>query len=137
MTPKAFLAIVGTVYHQPVSGQPTGVPRTFQIPVFSDAEPLLRRVHVNAEWQPLEKHWLDSVGYVELFNEAGLGRTVYPSEEEKTKDASAVIEVSFSGGIPAIPIRPGQSVRFEPCDFSIVRIRCAVPVVCSVSLWPK
>lgn len=132
MNPKAFLAVVGTVYYQPVNGQPSGVPRNFQIPIYTDQDPLIRRVPIGQEWQPLDKGWLSEVGFVEVFNEAGVGLAVHPSEEAKQNLSNQIVEV---GGIV---VRPGCAARFEPVDFASLKIRCRNgTVVCAVSLWPK
>ena len=120
------------VYYEHTGDQPTHVPcvawRTLE-PREDREQPYLRRRIARPNWEPIidEGCWIDTtdVGIVVVSNTEGTNLSVHPTDEERVKIASRIIEIRLSADGPAILVHPGWSQSLELTEWYGVLIRCS------------
>ena len=136
-----ILTVVETVYYQPYSEEARGYDSRYQRRLESkDEEPYQRRCKAGPEWQRIDIGWLAKSGKIGLLlieNREGTFRHINPTDEERQKAESLVLEVGILIGFdtneagkcvkviePIDRIQPRESRRSQPIRPDKLYIRC-------------
>lgn len=114
--PKGYVTVVGAVYHQLLSDQPSGVPVSFRIPVTTEDQPFDRRLTIDETPKTLAQLgcWIADASQIVVANEAGVRATLNP---EPGRYDNCIVEVGVA------IVRPGMDCRFEPMDMNTLTLR--------------
>ena len=130
------MTIVEHAYHQTNGDHPFALTSNFARSLETDEQLFCRRLRVTEEWQPLES-WLKQTAMLIVSNDEGKHLVVVPSKEQKDETARKVIEVAMPPYEHPWLVLPGESMRAQPADLSVVRIRSRSGLTnCTVSLFP-
>lgn len=145
MSRRGRITVIETVYFQGPDAEPTSRECNFSNWVGTDEQPYLRRCRIGEAFKPLDLGWLSNIpiGLVCIDNHEGSFPEKLPTPQEKANAAAKVLEVSFglstapqsltmhdppspppTATVPAILVKPGEGVRFQPAAAKNVLIRC-------------
>lgn len=127
---RARFTVVERLYHQQVGEKPFAFELQHQHWLDSRDEHYSRHCKAGEQWQPLDpsgNSWVREAVQLVVSNEEGHFRRVNPTPEEKAAVAARVLELGlFVGGtvVPFATLHPTASLRFEPIDPTLLRVRC-------------
>lgn len=144
----ARLSVMETVLYHPSEGQPTVIETRHGWEPVEEEQPYVRRITVGGDWQPLPEGWLKEAGMLVISHLKPRRQTNPPLSRRENRDENngdrkiprdevedneTLVEVgvhifpSGKGGVGETiafgRIRAGCSVRFEPIDLGLLRLR--------------
>lgn len=140
-TPRAepevrdHITVVETVYHCPAFGGDAFVSDSRFNRYLETYEQCYERKHIKAEetWQKIDLGWIGDCGMLVILNEEGLYAQRNPTDEERARTKSKVLEVAFLSSQESLPqetppgswlVRAGETMRASPSGVSNLFIRC-------------
>lgn len=123
------VTIVVNIHHEHLGEAPVSLQSIHARLLEYMEEPYQRRLRANGEWQPVidDNCWVPGakIGYVVVENLEGQVLTVQPTEEERRKSASKVLEIGYTNNsAEADLIYPGSIAIKTPSNASRLVIRC-------------
>lgn len=129
--PKARITTIEKVYYQKheAGAQPTLIEAGHLDPIESDEQPYVRHLPLPfGEFKKIEYGWIKEPGLVHIKNKGGSAGFFLPTEEERKRLASLVVEIILgeigSNSQAMIEIPPGRSIRFYVKSQTIIWARC-------------
>lgn len=120
------MTIVEKVYHQPQTGEAYCCETVFERWLDDEESVYSRKMKVSEEWKLLHFGWFSDdgkpVGMLVIRNDEGRDLQRLPSDEEKTKTASLILEIGVHD-LPLFDVFPGESFRATPSGQDLY-VRC-------------
>lgn len=127
----ARLLVMDVVHWQATGEQPVPREHTGVSLLASPADPCMRTITAEEQWQPLcgVSGWIDDPGLMVLSNVEGRFTQRVPSADEREAAEARIVEVGLMVGADIEPfeeVRPGLSARLWPTAASFKRLffRC-------------
>lgn len=132
--PKLYLqdrvTITQNMHHEHFGTPPVSIPPSIHSRMLEHVEePYQRRLRAGKDWQPVvdDGCWIpaNKIGYVTIENLEGKVQLVNPTEDERKKTASKILELSYTkNSKEADLVYPGATQIKVPADASKLYVRC-------------
>lgn len=141
------LVVVETLSHQRPGEQPSQAVLRSCRDLYDDEQPFLRSpFKVGAVWRPLELGWFAETGRVSLLSLENVSADTDACVElavwlEQPPDPRRTMHSPPRPAPQAVPfalLPAGQSLRFQPADVRLLRVRCVHGEArCTLRLYPE
>lgn len=121
------VTVLENIYFQLPLVQPEAIQSSYSFHIRTEDEALKKQIKVTSEWKPIPTYWVEQCCLLSISNDEGWFQVI-PTVEEKQQLALKVVEVGLIDRdnekiTPFTRIRPQHSLRFEPLDIGILRLR--------------
>ena len=127
MEQKGSLTIVENAYHQLIGEESTRIESRYEVPLFTDEQPYIRRTKVGEKWETIDTGWVKDPRMIWIHNEEGKFTQVNPTKEERKESDKRIIGVTFNSfqacSYACLDVYPGQSIRICPSGFYKILVK--------------
>lgn len=142
---RARMVVNETLCHRPASGQPASTVLRYSRPLDTDEQPFVRYFDAPPGWAPLQTGWFDGKppGMLLLSSTGAAVELGLLADDAEPPGGSRTAWSPPRRAEPLVVrfarVRPGESLRFEPTDLPLLRVRRVGdgPAKCVLTLIPE